>query len=408
MTDGPTQSQIEQVQANLAQMQHLNDYIFSYGQSKVLNAYLLLSETDNDPGFSLGLEILEGAFWAVGSEFGAIGNFLASFLSGIVSTWATNLPPSLNTTFASLETRLAKSSIALDTQLADLASDVARNWNTAFSYQGQTVTLSALADLIVPPETDPAFEAMANAALFALDQQIWATVLRANFVITTFGSYGTPYTVPGSADQPPYGWAQDFIKSNPSYTVSWQWYQSTACCQSDTDPSGWRITETNIGTGADGYHDGAMSPDACAYLFIDSIGGQVINPSGLYNRATVFANLGIRQTSESFPPSQAATLARPSKDYLRAVYEGRTLVDLIEQEGRAAIEARIIEKAQTDPVFALDVSRRPYQTLEKFLGVRIPEIMTISVILESARNVAIVVPSPAMPAKASTAEPVDI
>jgi hypothetical protein len=97
----PTPAQVAQVQSNLKNMQAFNDYVYSYGHDKVLNAYLLLSEQDNsDLGLTIGLNIVEGVFWAVGSEFGPVGNFFASFCSGMLSYWATNTPPSLNTTFS--------------------------------------------------------------------------------------------------------------------------------------------------------------------------------------------------------------------------------------------------------------------------------------------------------------------
>ncbi len=396
MPDAPTPAQIAQVQSNLARIQRLNDYIFTYGQPKVLNAYFLLSQTDNsDPGLFIGLQVLEGAFWAIGSEFGAAGSFVASFLSGMVSSWTSSAPPSLKTTFASLETRLANSSIALDTTLADLSSDVAGNWNASFSYQGQTATLSTLAGITVPPESDPSFEAMANAAIFGLDQQIWATVMKANFVITTYGGYNTPITVSGTSDKPPIAWAESFLAVNPSYSLGWVWYSSGACCPSDTDPDGWRITESNIGTGASGASDGAMSAAACAYLFIDSVAGVVINSQGLFNRTTVFFSLGIRQTSQSSPFADTAAAATPSLGYLRAVKEGRTLQDLIAREGRAAVERRIVEEAQRDSIFAVNVSRRPRQTLEAFLGVRIPDVVNVTVVVESSRSFGLVIPQPA-------------
>ena len=75
MSKDPTPGQIVQVQSNLKNMQALNDYVYNQGQSRVLNAYLLLSQQDNnDPGLVVGLNILEGAFWAVGGSLGPIGN----------------------------------------------------------------------------------------------------------------------------------------------------------------------------------------------------------------------------------------------------------------------------------------------------------------------------------------------
>ena len=147
-----------------------------------------MSEQDNsDPGLTIGLNILEGVFWAVGSELGPIGNFLASFLSGMVSWWATNTPPNLNTTFASLLIRLQQTSLAVDSQLATYYQNVAANWDVQFTYNGQTQTLSNLANITVPAETDPTFETLAAAAIFALDQQVWTSVMQANYIIYALG-----------------------------------------------------------------------------------------------------------------------------------------------------------------------------------------------------------------------------
>lgn len=389
-TTGPTQQQIQQVQENLKNMQLFNDYVYNQGQSRVLNAYLLLSEQDNtDPGLVIGLNILEGAFWAVGSEFGPVGNFLASFLSGMVSWWATNTPPNLNSTFASLLLRLQATSLAVDQQLAGYYQDVAGNWNVSFTYNGKTQTLANLADITVPPETDPNFEKLATAALFALDQQIWTTVMKANFVVTLWELSSGPTILSGSKDAPPTSWDQQFIAANPAYYNTWSWHDSSGC----GDTSGWQVNEYNIGTGAGVFSDGSMSTDACNYLFIDSADGVVINPKGLFARATVFNSLGIRQTSYTVPVGGGGMVAEKlSVGYLRAMKEERTLGLLIKQQGRAAVEQRIIERAQRDSVFATDLARRPRQTLEKFLGVCIPDVVSVSVVVETPRTFSLVVP----------------
>jgi hypothetical protein len=390
MSSGPTPAQIAQVQSNLQNMQALNDYVYNQGQSRVLNAYLLLSEQDNsDPGLVIGLNILEGAFWAVGSELGPIGNFLASFLSGMVSWWASNTPPSLNSTFASLLLRLQATSLAVDQQLATYYQNVAANWNVQFTYNGQTQTLSNLANITVPAETDPTFETLAAAALFALDQQIWKTVMQANFVITLWEMSSGPDIMPGSQNDPPVSWDEGFIAANPAYYNTWTWHNSSGC----GDTSGWLINEFNIGTGAGVFHDGSMSNDACAYLFIDSADGVVINPNGLFHRVTVFDGLEIRQTTYTVATGGGGAVAEKlSVSYLRAMKEGQTLGLLIQREGREAVEKRIIEKAQEDSVFATDLAYRPRQTVEKFLGIRIPEVVSVNVVVETPRTFALVVP----------------
>ena len=397
MSNGtPTPAQIQQVQRNLRNLQAFNDYVYNQGQSKVLNAYLLMSEhDDNDPGLIIGLNILEGAFWAIGGSLGPIGNFAASFLSGMVSWWATSTPPSLNTTFASLLTRLQATSLALDQQLAQYYQDVAGNWNTQFTYNGKTTKLADLATITFPAETDPQFETLAAAALFALDQTVWKTVMVANFVIT---HWQPDNVMAGTQSEPPVSWNKMFIGKNPAYYNTWSWHDKAGC----GDTAGWTIMEHNIGTGAGPFNDGSLSDDACKYLFIDSADGVVINANALYPRATVFTGLGIRQATYYVQPGGGGTVADSlSPDYLRAMKAGKTLGKLVEKEGRDAIQQRVIEKAQTDPVFARDIAVRTRQTLEDFLGVKIPEVVSVSVVVETPRTFAVVVPQKSQAASAN-------
>ena len=398
MSNGdPTPQQVEQVQQNLANMQALNDYVYNQGQSRVLNAYLLLSEQDSsDPGLTIGLNILEGAFWAIGSELGPVGNFAASFLSGMVSWWATETPPSLNSAFASLVLRLQATSLAVDSQLAGYYKDVPGNWTTQFTYNGQTATLSDFAGVTFPAETDPEFETLAATALVALDQQIWKTILVEKYVVTLWEMSNGPTIMSGKESDPPVSWDEGFIAQNPAYYNTWTWHQESGCGAQ----TGWLVNEYNLGTGAGVFSDGSMGHDACNYLFIDSADGVVINAAGLYPRATVFNDLGIKQTTHIVPvPSPPA--AAVSTGYLRAMKEGRTIGQLLDSEGRDSVQRRIVERAQQDPVFAVNLAKRPRQTIESFLGVRIPEVVSVTAIVETPRSFAVVVPqAPPAPAAA--------
>ena len=389
---GPTPPQIAQVQSNLKNMQAFNDYVYSQGgNSRILNAYLLLSQKDDhDPGLPIGLNVLEGVFKAIGSMFGPVGMFASNFLSGMLSWWAdsANTPPNLNTTFASLDIRIQKTSLQIDTQLATYYQNVADNWNVSFTFDGQTVTMADLSTFQFPPETDPDFEAMAAAAILGMDQMIWTTVLVANYVVTHYIWSGAPLIINGSQNDPPVEWVEMFIGKNPAYYDTWTWHDSQGC----GDATGWLINEYNIGTGASEFSDGSMSGSACAYLFIDSADGVVINQNGLFARKTVFNNLGIRQTTVIVPTVSSPPGDKLSKAYLRAMAEGRTLGKLIEREGRHKVERSIIDKAHEDSVFARDVIARPRQTLEKFLGVKIPEVVGLSIVLENGRTFGLVIP----------------
>jgi hypothetical protein len=78
----------------------------------------------------------------------------------------------------------------------------------------------------------------------------------------------------------------------------------------------------------------------------------------------------------------AATSNRLSLGFLRAQREGRSLDVLLHKEGRAAVEDRVRKQAWDNPAFAHDLKVRPRQTLERFLGVKIPESASIYVTVE--------------------------
>lgn len=390
--DAPTPAQIAQVQANLAAMQKFNDYVYNQGgSSRITNAYLLMTIPDNnDLGLAIGLNVVEGAFWAVGGMFGPIGNFTASFLSGMLSWWAQseNTPPSLNQTFASMFLRIQQTSLEIDTQLANYYQDVAGNWNVTFTFNGQTVTMADLATFTFPDETDPTFEQMAAAAIFAMDQMIWATVLKTNYVVTLWEMSSGDVILPGDQNTPPTQWDEEFIESNPAYYNTWEWHESQGC----GDTTGWLINEYNVGTGAGVFTDGSLNTPSCNYLFIDSADGVTINVNGLYPRKTVFTGLGLTQKTYIVNTGSPSVGDNLSFGYKKAMVAGQTLTKLIERKGREAVQQAIIEKAHEDPVFARDVVARPRQTLEKFLGVKIAETISISVVAEDAGKFCVVIP----------------
>jgi hypothetical protein len=65
---------------------------------------------------------------------------------------------------------------------------------------------------------------------------------------------------------------------------------------------------------------------------------------------------------------------------------------LVQREGRPAIEQRITQPAQQDPVFAHNLVARPRQTLETSLGVKIPETVSLAPIIENSQRFGLVIP----------------
>lgn len=303
----PTPDQIAAVRANLAAMQKFNDYVYNEGgQAKIMNAYALLSETDSgDPGVQFGLKILMKALGAL-IKVGAAGDAApapivskaSNFMVGMLTSWSATPPSDLNQTFSTLETRVQKTSLFMDKQLAVDYQDVPGNWTTSYTVNGQTVALSDLAnpaDGVFPDETDPEFETLADQAIFALDQTIWQFILVKSFYWNQLLPGGTPTPLqPSDRNTPPTAWVQSFYQKNPAYYCTWQWWSGLV-------QKGWLITEYCLGRIPKWPNDNAISHAACAYLFIDSIPGQTINADGLFTREQVYSTFGIRQNKYQIP-----------------------------------------------------------------------------------------------------------
>lgn len=63
----PTDTQIQNATNNLKNMIQFNTDFYSYGNGKIINAYALLSQTDDkDLGLQIGLNLLTSAMEAIG------------------------------------------------------------------------------------------------------------------------------------------------------------------------------------------------------------------------------------------------------------------------------------------------------------------------------------------------------
>lgn len=402
----PTSEQIATVRTNLQRMQAMNDNAYPQCLARISDAFDLLTEPDDssNAGLTIVLNIVEGAFWAIGSSvpkaYTAVGNFAASFLSGMVAWWGQgSVPPSLNSQFVSLRDAYTAAYNALDSQLGGYSDSlkssdpavVQKCWDTTFTYNGKTTAISDLATQELPREKDNTdFEVMVNSMVIGFAQGLWTTLLDANALITQW-LQAPQEKIPGDdPNSPPLSTIQAYIKENPAYYYTWEWHAKKGKC----DSSGWLITEYSIGkTIASEYNDHAFPADVCAYLFTDSTDGVPLDPpGGLFPRKTVFTALKIRQLGfdPTYPGDDMA--ASVSSAYLQADQQGNTLPALVAKEGRAAIEQRVIEKAQQDPVFAHNLVARPRQTLAAFLGVAIPETISLAPIIENPQRFGLVIP----------------
>jgi hypothetical protein len=116
-----------------------------------------------------------------------------------VSSYATTKPPNLEAEISSLLLRFQKTSEQVNKDLEIIYSDPTSHWNN--SYSGSFTTpfgtysasgsVSDLATIDFPAQTDPQFMDMIGTAQYALDQSVWAQLLQ-NFVITQYQP-GTEY-----------------------------------------------------------------------------------------------------------------------------------------------------------------------------------------------------------------------
>jgi hypothetical protein len=83
-----------------------------------------------------------------------------------------------------------------------------------------------------------------------------------------------------------------------------------------------------------------------------------------------------------------------SLEYLQSMRASQTIGQLIHREGHGSVQQRIIDRAQQDPVFATSLAHRPRQTIESLLGVKIPEVGSVSAIVETPGVFAVVIPQP--------------
>jgi len=291
----PSKEEILKVQENLNNMITFNKDLELQNDLKLQNAYALLSQTDNsDLGLGIGLNLLGGCFWEIGGLMGPGGSIAANFLSGLVSCYASTTPPSLNSTFSSLLVRMQNTSIQVNEDLANYHENTVANWNTklsgSFSTPFETLsasgTVSDLATITFPRQTDTNYYTMLNGCIRAYDQYIWS-VLLGRFVITHYVESNPPsWSYPCDTN----GIDNSFLKVNKSYYHTW-----TVVDNVDKHGNHYNTydrEEYNIGSGAGMFTDGALNDDACNYMF-HNYSSDIENPDGLFERIDVFTRLNI-------------------------------------------------------------------------------------------------------------------
>jgi hypothetical protein len=291
----PTDEEIICVKQNLRNLIDFNNLLYTEGNTKILNAYLLLSISDDkDLGLAIGVNLLKGAFIALGDLGDSIGIIAGNFACGILDSYIDNTPESLKQQMSNLITRFQKTSEQLKVDFEMYYNDPATYWNTTFSGSVTNAfgtypvscKFSDLATIKFPAQTDSLFMNYILKAQYALDQQTWYTLL-INFKITQF----LPSTIYACKS-----WSQaqmddnaGFYSKHKSYWNNWIYHHSTNW--RGNDDSYYEKWENSIGGDANSFSDAHLNDGACDYLFIDSDDNVIINANGLFNRSFVFTKM---------------------------------------------------------------------------------------------------------------------
>ena len=311
----PTQQEIDKVKLNLRNLIDLNEDLLINGNLKIENAFTLLELKDNkDLGVQIGINLLDGGFWAASDGITA---FASNFCCGVVSKYSSDTPPSLMGITNALIERFQVTSNQFQYDLQKFYDDPITYWDVIYSGTVQTAfgshmvsgKLSDLSTIDVPGKNDTEYTVNMVKGLYGIDQQIWNTLLP-NFIITAWypeSEYSDKiYTSEDMINQ-----ANEWYKNNPSYWDYWVWEQDRGLFGGKKDHGTYYLTHNSIGRGWSLTSYGNLSDSACNYLFNDLYNG-VPNPNvasdyksigtpGLFPREFVFNDMpNIKKTIHTF------------------------------------------------------------------------------------------------------------
>lgn len=307
----PTTQTIATVKTNLTNMQRFNDLLYTYTLPKTTNAFLLLGKNDdNDPGMSIGINLLCGALIGIGGEYGIIGCIAANYFCGLIAEYTEKKPPSLVAVYSTYTTRIQATTIQADRDMAVDYTYPVENWDvvktgtfdTPFGKKTLGCSLGQLAAMSFPAETDPAFEDMIYKAIFSFEQNLWWNLLNRFFQINGWNTgWMLPIIVQASdvpnGDAGVNNYCNNYMLELPAHWSIWGYEHSTD--KKGRDTSVYILYDYSLGIEPDGRKDRPISDDAARYLFIDTILGTIVNPNGLFNRYFVFNDFGLKKIEQA-------------------------------------------------------------------------------------------------------------
>ena len=401
----PTQQQVQNVQANVKNMMAWVNHLHSYLQDIINETYDYISlNAAQDPGQSFVDNLIYAMITGGVGSLPGLG-ILGDFLGGMFHTYVTSPPPSLKGVLAGVWDRFDKSFLQANTDLALIYNDVVGSWNKFYTgpSSGNRVAVSAWGDkVIVPAPTSNQYQTMTDNAVQNYKVNLAKTLLRDKYQVIS-DPQGTFFAISGDANA--IAFIKKWEKSNPAYFMQAGHDTGGSICPQ----KGYTFVEPFLGYGSsDPLFAHPMPATTCNWLMKDDGWGTIVNPDGLATRAQVFCEWGLKCSMDisrvgkiapnpwSIPNGCISNQEAPQEESKNVVVREEGLVEewhkLFEKTPRHILEQQVIDKALEDDVFHYELLKRPKEAIRSFLGICLPEHVSLEVIEERGGEYKLVIP----------------
>jgi hypothetical protein len=389
--DGPTPSQVQQVQSNISNLMDWTNHCHDYMQDVINEVYDRLTESSGyDPGQEFITAMIDGMLRSISALPFPGSPIVAGFTSAFFGVYSGNAPPpSLKVQFASVWARFSATFLQVDDDLAAIHADVAGHWGDSYTDPATktkyTIEQMGTGEIIIPAKADPDFQTMTDAAIAAYRVTLTKAQMggKWNVLMDTCG-----WNFPGWGDSDAKAWTPGFVKTNPASRIRWN-HVPSACCTPESED----VFEDFIGQRAPSTFDaGGLAPDdLMSWLCKTDQFGNVTNENGLVDREDLFNGWdgALKILDFCLPQSGPVYAADPSEQDLRDAEQWNALFS---SQDRRKLEWGIVKRAYSDADFYRALVRDPRDALADHLGVPFPAGASIEIIREDAGEYKLVLP----------------
>jgi hypothetical protein len=390
-SDGPTPSQVQQVQSNISNLMDWTNHCHDYMQDVINEVYDRLTESsDHDPGQEFITAMIDGMLRSISALPFPGSPVVAGFTSAFFGVYSGNAPPpSLKVQFASVWARFSATFLQANDDLATIHADVAGHWTDFYTdpvtKTKYTIEQMGTGEISIPAKADPEYQTMTDAAIAAYRVTLTKAQIGGKWKILTDNC---GISMPGWGDSDAKAWTPGFVKVHPAFWIRWS-NNPAACCT----PQSENVFEDFIGQRVPSmFDDGGPAPsDLMSWLCKTDQFGNVTNQNGLVDRDDLFKGWDGSLKGEGYciPTPAPVAAADPGEQDLQDAEQWN---DLFSSQDRRKLEWGIVERAYSDGDFYRALMRDPRAALADHLGVPFPAGASIEIIREDAGEYKLVLP----------------